>query len=123
MWIDERGAVHLADVQWTTIVHFSPHAYGVLNRTLPAELHDVLDIVEDDVYAVIAQTTFHPEREAEFQVALPPKVSIGLVEPSAAAAELLDLQLRRHPFRWRLDYVFAVRDCLALLRKLSSIPT
>lgn len=117
MWLDQRGIAHTVDIPWCDAVILSPRSYDVLQRTPPAPLYDVLDDVEDDIFRRIGASQFSSVQEARYAERPPPRISIGLTGPQRATAEVLELQLRRQPLRWRLDYVSAVRDCLDALAR------
>jgi hypothetical protein len=56
-----------------------------------------------------------PSSFAAFANRLPPRVTLGLAGPPAATLDVLGAQLVRQSARWRLDYVWAIRECLAEL--------
>lgn len=121
MWVDERGMIHTVDHPgWSDLVNMSPPSYAALRQTPAAWLHDVLDDIEDDVFEGVTGLNAGRAEEAQFVDRLPPRITLGLVGPPAAMPAILADQLVRQPLRWRLDYVWALRECLTSLREWKS---
>ena len=121
MWVDARGMIHTVDHPgWSDLVNMSPASYAALTQTPAAWLHDVLDDIEDDFFDGVAGLNAGAAEEARFVDRLPPRLTLGLVGPPAATPAILAVQLLRQSPRWRLDYVWALRDCLTSLREWKS---
>jgi hypothetical protein len=121
MWRDERGLVHTAvRSHWTELVKMSSGSYAAFRAMPAAWLHDALDEVEDDFFEQVTQQKADPAEEARFVDRMPPRMTLGLLGPATATVEVLTGQLRRQPLRWRLDYVWALRDCLTELGELKA---
>jgi hypothetical protein len=116
MWVDERHMVHTGEPShWTAVIKLSPSSLAALRRTPPAEIYDMLDEVEDAFFEWLGTQLFDPVVEADFADRLPPRVTLGLAGPPAATLDVLGAQMVRQSTRWRLDYVWAMRECLAEL--------
>jgi hypothetical protein len=114
MWVDERRIVHTVEADhWTHVVHLSPSSRAALEAAPVLGLQDLLDDVEDDTLAWWEARVADPAEEASFAGQPPPRITVGLVGPPLATIDVLGAQLRRQSARWRLDYVWALRDCLA----------
>jgi hypothetical protein len=116
MWVDERRVVHTSEPShWTEVLKLSPSSFAALLRTPPAEIHDMLDEIEDDLFDWLDTQRIDPAVEADYTDRLPPRVTLGLAGPPAATLDVLGAQLVRQSARWRLDYLWAIRECLAEL--------
>jgi hypothetical protein len=114
MWVDERRTVHTVEADhWTRVVDLSPASRAALEAAPAVGLQDLLDDVEEDTLSWWEAHVVDPVEEASFARRLPPRITVGLVGPPLATIDVLGAQLRRQSARWRLDYVWALRDCLA----------
>jgi hypothetical protein len=111
MWVVERGIVHTADVDWASVIAMSDVELVALRAASRASLHDALDLVEDGVFDYIGSSVLSAAEEAPFVEQAPPRLELKLAGQAIVAAALTK-QLLQQPLRWRLDYVWAVRDCL-----------
>jgi hypothetical protein len=114
MWVDGRGTYHVVDhPEWDELVHMSPRSDAILRLSPAPWILDVLDEVEEAVFEHVERAGVDPAEEAGFVDRLPPRITLGLPGPVEGTAEALAVQLRWQPLRWRVDYVWALRDRLA----------
>ena len=118
MWVDQRRLLNTTEpFDWTELVEISMRVFGLLKLTSANQVHDVLDTVEDEIFDAVEACAIDSAEEAAFAEQLPGRMTLRLTtrrldRVPAHVAE----QLRRQPLRWRLDYVWALRDCLQTLR-------
>ena len=115
MWRDERGLIHTVNIPWGDAVGMSTKSYGILKQAPAASLYDLLEDTEDDIFRRIEGSPLSAVQEARYAERPPPRIKVGILGPQHVTAEILGLQLSRQPMRWRLDYVWALRDCLDAL--------
>ena len=114
MWVDAHQMVHTSEPNhWTTVVRLSPSSLAAFRRTPPAWVHELLDDFEDDFFGWWDAQHIDPAEEILYVERLPPRLTLGLAGPPIATLEVLGAQLVRQSVRWWLDYVWALRDCLA----------
>ena len=113
MWVDSGGRVYMAEpADWRQLVELSADDYGRLYRSEPAHVHDVLDSVEDDLFREIELREVDPTEEEDFIDKLPPPLALNLTESPTTVPSAVRETLRRQPLRWRIDYIWALKDCL-----------
>lgn len=118
MWVDGRGTFRTADhPEFDEVVHMSPRSDAILRLTPRPWIFDVLDDVEEEVFEHVERVGVDPAEEARFVDRLPPRVTLGVPGPVEGTADALSVQLRWQPVRWRVDYVWAVRDRIASSRR------
>ena len=117
MWVDQRGLLNTTEPSdWTGLLDLSDRDFVILKLTPSDPIHDMLDAVEDEIADAVAACTIDPGEEAAFVERLPDRMALRLTRRIDRVAARVAEQLRRQPLRWRLDYVWALRDCLRTLR-------
>ena len=115
MWIDERQMVHTTGhSHWTDVLRLSPSGSAALRDIPPAWVHSMLDDIEDDLFDWWLTQRIDRAEEALYVDREPPRLTLGLIGPPGATLEILRAQLLRQSLRWRLDYLWALRDCLTI---------
>ena len=69
------------------------------------------------IYDAVEACTIDSAEEAAFAERLPDRMTLRLTTRRLDRVPVhVAEQLRRQPLRWRLDYVWALRDCFRALR-------
>jgi hypothetical protein len=115
VWIDERLIVHTADARWDSVLLLSEEELALLRQAHVTEVFDVLDDVEDQIFATIETQPVNAAEEESFKGRMPEPATLPLAGPSNELPSRVAAQLAKTPLRWRLDHVWSIRDCLRAL--------